>query len=152
MKTGDKSSPRAVSYQCPICGKTLPSELALPRFDAPCSECGYHVWCRRVTSSGEVVLDVLPERTPELSEVEQLVEALVRSQVAGRVIVDLSRLDSIDSRLTARLVSMNKLLRASGRSLVLRGLAPIVREIICHFRLEGVLEIADPEEQETKTA
>ena len=151
MKTGDKSSPRAVSYQCPICGKTLPSELALPRFDAPCSECGYHLWCRRLTSDGEVVLDVLPERTPEPGDVEPLVEALVRRHAAVRVIVDMSRLASIDSRLTARLVSMNKFLRSSGGRLVLRGLCPVVREIICHFRLEGVLAIADHEEQETAT-
>ena len=152
MKTGDKSTPGAVSYHCPICGKTLPYEPSLPRFDAPCSECGYHLWCRRLTSNGEAVLEVLPERTPELAEVEQLVEALVRGRVAGRVIVDLSRLASIDSPLTARLVSMNKLLRSSGRPVVLRGLSPIVREIFCHFRLEGVLEIADHEEQETETA
>jgi len=151
MNAHGGTSAAEASYQCPVCGKALPYKPSLPRFDAPCSECGYHLWCRRLTSDGEVVLDVLPERTPELGEVEQLVEALVREHAAVRVIVDMSRLGSIDSPLTARLVSMNKFLRSSGGQLVLRGLCPIVREIICHFRLEGVLAIADHEEQETAT-
>ena len=152
MKAGDKSIPGAVSYHCPICGKTLPYEPSLPRFDAPCSECGCHLWCRRRASNGEVVLEVLPGRTPEPEEVEQLVEALFRKLAAVRVVVDLSRLASIDSRLTARLVSMNKFLRSSGGRLVLRGLCPVVREILGHFRLEKVFEIVDGDEHSTATA
>jgi len=131
------------SYQCPICGKTLPWEPSLPRFDAPCSDCGYHLWCLRRASNGEVVLEILPERIPEPAEVEQLAKALVRPHAAVRVIVDLSRLATINSRLTARLVSLNKFLRSSGSQLVLRGLCPIVREILGHFRLEQVFEIVD---------
>jgi len=151
MKNGDKSTPGAVSYQCPICGKKLPYEPSLPRFDAPCSECGYHLWCRRRTSNGEVFLEVLPERTPEPAEVEQLVEALVRKRGTATVTVDLSRLASIDSRLTARLVSLNKFLRSSGVRVVLSGVCPIVREIIGHFRLGRIFEIADSEEHATAT-
>lgn len=61
METGDKTAPRAVSYHGPICGKGLPHEPSLPRFDAPCSECGYRLWCRRRAANGDLVLEVLPE-------------------------------------------------------------------------------------------
>ena len=72
MKAHDKESPGAVSYQCPICGNSVPHEPSLPRFDAPCSECGYHLWCRRRVPSGDTELEVLPLRTPEPWEVDQL--------------------------------------------------------------------------------
>jgi anti-anti-sigma factor len=100
----------------------------------------------------EVVLDVLPDRTPEPDEVEELVEVLVREHAASRVVVDLSRLDLIDSCLTARLVSMNKLVRSSGGRLVLCGLCPIVREILEQFRLDRVFEIVDAEDPELAMA
>jgi len=143
MSICDINIPGAVVYQCPICGKALPSEPVPPRFDAPCSDCRYHLWCRRRASDGEVVLEVLPQRTPQPDEVEQLVDALVREHESGRVMVDLSRLESIDSCLAARLVAMNKSLRSSGGQLVLRGLGPTVREIIRCFRLNHIFEIAN---------
>ena len=152
MNTSLSNASGVVSHQCPICGKRLPYEPSLPRFDAPCSECGCTLWCRRRASTVDVVLEVLPDRTPEPEEVEQLVAALVRSHAATRVVVDLSRLDSIDSRLTARLVSMNKFLQSSGGRFVLCGLCPIVREILFHFRLDRVFEIIDSEEPEPAMA
>lgn len=88
-------------------------------------------------------MEVLPHRTPQPDEVEQLVDALVRKDESGPVIVDLSRLESIDSCLTARLVAMNKSLRSSGGQLVLRGLGPTVREIIRCFRLDRIFEIVN---------
>lgn len=138
-----RRNPGAVFYQCPICGNGLPLEPPVRRFEAPCSDCGYHLWCRRRFPSGDTELEALPERTPEPSDLHQLVEALVRKDDHARVLVDLSRLDMVNSRFVAGLVSLNKLLRAAGGELVLRGLCPLVREVFGHFRLDRVLQIAE---------
>jgi anti-anti-sigma factor len=144
MRIHDVNVPNAVSYQCPICGQALPYHPSLPRFDAPCSGCGYHLWGRRLLASNdELVVEVLPGRTPQPADVEQFVESLARARATVRVIIDLSRLDSIDSCLTARLVSLSKSLQSLGGQLVLRNLRPTVREILEHFRLDKVLRIVN---------
>jgi anti-anti-sigma factor len=147
MKARDKESPRAVSYQCPICGNKLPYEPPLPRFDAPCSECGYHLWCRRRVPSDDTELEVLPLRTPEPSEVDQLAKCLVQNDAHTRVVVDLSQLEQVDSCFVARLVSLNKLIQASGGRLGLHGLCRIVREAFAVLRLDKAFEIAESEER-----
>jgi len=130
-----------VHYQCPVCGQALDFEPSLPRFDAPCSGCGFHVWCRRRVTPGDTILDVLPQRTPDPHDVPLVVEGLVRRNAAQCVIVDLAQLDTVDSAFVARLVSMNKQIRAAGGRLILSGLQPIVREVFEQLRLDRAFEI-----------
>jgi anti-sigma B factor antagonist len=92
--------------------------------------------------SGDTVLEVLPGRTPEPWDVEEVVDALVRHGAAARVFVDLSELDTVDSAFVARLVSMSKLLRSSAGRLLLCGLRPVVREMFDHLRLDKAFEIS----------
>jgi anti-anti-sigma factor len=143
MNAQEMKSADDVSYQCPVCGKANQQEPSLPRFDAPCSGCGCHIWCRRRVSSGDTVLEVLPQRTPEPWDVEQVVDALIRHGVASRVVVDLSRLDTVDSSFVARLVSMNKHIRAAGGRFILCGLSPVVREVFQHLRLDKAFELSN---------
>ncbi|NLF68903.1 MAG: STAS domain-containing protein [Candidatus Anammoximicrobium sp.] len=138
-----RSDSGAVFYQCPICGNGLPLEPPVRRFEAPCSGCGYHLWCRRRFPSGDTELEALPQRTPEPGDLHPLVEALVQKGAHTRVLVDLSRLDMVDTRFVAGLVSLNKLLHAAGGELVLQGLCPLVREVFGHFRFDRVLQIAN---------
>ena len=147
MKTHYRVSPGAVSYQCPICGNRLPHEPSLPRFDAPCSGCGYHLWCRRRVPSDDTELEVLPQRTPEPWDVDQLVKSLVQNDIHARVAVDLSQLDMVDSRFVARLVYLNKLIHASGGQLILHGLCRLVRETFALLRLDKAFQIAESEER-----
>lgn len=132
-------------YECPICGNILPHEPAVPRFDAPCSECGYHLWCRRRFAGTEIELEVLPERTPEPWEANQLVESLISKDVHARVVVDFSRLEIVDSSFVARLVSMNRRLRSVGGQLVLSNLSPIIREMFAQLRLDRAFDIVESE-------
>jgi anti-anti-sigma factor len=143
MNARDQQSAEETSYQCPVCGHGLTHEPPVPRFDAPCSECGYHIWCRRRVSSGDTVLEVLPGRTPEPWDVEQVIDSLIRQGAAARVVVDLRRLDLVDSAFVARLLAMHKRLRALGGHLVLSGLCPVVREMFEHLRLEKAFEISE---------
>ena len=143
MNAGHPQSAEEASYQCPVCGHGLPYEPPVPRFDAPCSECGYHIWCRRRLPSGDTTLEVLPGRTPEPWDVERVIERLARQDAAARVVVDLCRLDGLDSAFVARLLVMHKRLRALGGHLVLCGLSPVVREMFQHLRLEKAFEISD---------
>ena len=146
MKAHDKESPGAVSYQCPICGNSVPHEPSLPRFDAPCSECGYHLWCRRRVPSDDTELEVLPLRTPEPWEVDQLAKCLAQNDAHAHVVVDLAQLDLVDSRFVARLLSLNKLVHASGGQLALHGLCRNVRETFAILRLDKAFQIVEGEE------
>lgn len=131
------------SYQCPICGNQLPVQVPIPRYDAPCSGCGHRVWCRLRLPSQDLLLEVLPERVPEPWEVEKLVQAIEQKGTDAPVIMDLSRLDLIDSSMVARFVSMNRRIHSFGGRFVLSGLCPIVREIFDHLRLDKAFEIED---------
>jgi anti-anti-sigma factor len=99
-----------------------------------------------------MVLEVLPRRTPEPWDVEQLVESLVQQRAATRVVVDLRLLDVVDSAFVARLLAMHKRIRASGGHLVLCGLCPVVREMFQHLRLEKAFEIRGAAEDSAKQA
>ncbi len=135
-----------IGYRCPVCGRALHHEPALPRFDAPCPGCGCHIWCRRRVVSGDTILDALPQRTPEPWDVQQVVDSLIRDGAATRVVVDLSQLDTVDSSFVARLVSMNKHIRSTGGRLILCGLSPVVREVFQHLRLDRAFEIREGKE------
>ena len=134
------------SYQCPVCGNALPHLAALPPFDAPCCECGSYLWCRRRDSAEGVVLEVVAGRAPEPSEVERVVDSLGRHGTLDRVTVDLSQLAVINSSFLAALVGMKKRLQASGCTLVLCGLRPIVREIFDRLRLTRLFDTVKSEE------
>jgi len=140
-------TPDSMCYQCPLCGNALRHDPSPPRFDAPCSRCGYHLWCRSRLPSLYVHLEVLPQRIPQPEEVEQLVESLVMRRAHTFVVVDLSCLDIVDSAFVARLVAMQKLIRASGGRLAVQGLCPTLRQIFACLRLDRVLGIVDPGEQ-----
>jgi anti-anti-sigma factor len=143
MNAQDMKSADDVSYQCPVCGMAIHHEPSLPRFDAPCPGCGCHIWCRRRAANGDTVLEVLPQRTPEPWEVKQVVDALIRRGAASRVVMDLSRLDTVDSSFVARLVSMNKHIRSVGGCFILCGLSPVVREVFEHLRLDKAFELSN---------
>ena len=133
------------AYSCPVCDTRIAGAPAPPPFDAPCPDCGYMLWCRKKMMGGVAVLHVVPGRTPEHGEVEQLGEALERPGGGPRVIVELSALDFMSSAFIARLVALNKRIRAAGGKLVLCGLHPFVREAFHDSRLERIFEIADDE-------
>ena len=128
-------------YRCPICGNTLPWEAPLPRFDAPCSGCGGFVWCRQLEAAGGRVLEVLPDRVPEIKDLESLVTALSRNGPAGAVVCDLSRLEMVSSAFVARLVTLNKRLRTVGGRLELSGMAPVVRDVFRTLHLDQAFAI-----------
>ena len=143
MNSHSDPAPHGVSYRCPACNHALPYEPPTARYDAPCCECGSRLWCRRRESSCGLILEILPQRTPEPEEVTQLVEALHRNSSHTYVIVDLSRLELVDSAFVARLVLLNKLILSTGGRLVLLGLSPLLRETFDHLRLAAAFEIEE---------
>lgn len=143
MTIHENENPSDATYRCPICGSSLSSEPALPQYDAPCSQCGYFLWCRERCSAGVVALDVLPQRTPKPWDIVRLVEALVARGAHVRVVADLSRLDLVDSAFIARLMSLNKLLQASAGRLALTGLCAHIRETFGYLRLDRAFEIVE---------
>lgn len=134
------------SYQCPVCGNALPHLAALPPFDAPCFECGFHLWCRRRDSAEGVVLEAVPGRAPEPREVSRVADSLCRHGTPDRVTCDLSKLETINSSFLAALVGMKKRLQVSGCTLFLCGLRPIVREIFFRMRFDRLFDIENSEE------
>ena len=145
MNAREKKPADEAVYRCPVCNHGLTHDPPVPRFDAPCSECGGHIWCRRRETSGDTILEVLPGRTPEPWDVDQVADSLIRHGAAARVVVDLRRLDMVDSAFVARLLAMHKRIRSSGGHLVLCGLCPVVREMFEHLRLDKAFEILEAE-------
>jgi anti-anti-sigma factor len=141
-----------LGYQCPICGNVLPHLAAIAPFDAPCSECGYYLWCRRRNSADGVVLEAVSGRAPEPSELGKVIHAISREGPHVRVTVDLSRLEMINCSFLAALVRMNKRLAASGCTLVLCGLNPNVAEIFDRLRLNRLFDIVSGEQQNSMCA
>jgi len=90
-----------------------------------------------------MILEMLPQRTPEPWEVNQLVEALQRNSSHTHVVADLSGLDLVDSAFVARLVLLNRLIASSGGRLVLLGLSPLLRETFDRLRLSAAFEIEE---------
>jgi len=135
-----------IAYHCPVCGHALPHLAALPPFDAPCCECGCYLWCRQRDSAEGVVLEAVRGRAPEPWEVKRVVDSLGRHGTLDRVTLDLSQLAVINSSFLAALVGTKKRLEASGCTLFLCGLRPIVREIFDRLRLNRFFEIVKREE------
>ena len=133
------------AYQCPVCGNALPHIAPLPPFDAPCSECGSYLWCRRVVGRGTTVLEIVPGRSPEPFEVDRVVKSLLSREEDTSVILDLSPLELVNSSFMARLIMMNRRIRAGGGKLLLRGLQPVVRDIFDRAHLDRALDVIDDE-------
>jgi len=90
-------------------------------------------------------LEVVPGRSPEPVEVERVVQSLLRRGKGVCVILDLSRLELINSSFMARLIMMNRRIRAEGGRFLLQGLQPVVREIFERARLGRALELVEEE-------
>jgi anti-anti-sigma factor len=130
---------------CPLCSVVLAPGTRTPPFDAPCPECGYTLWCSKKTVGGVVILEVTPGITPQHEDIERLAETFVRSGGLTRVIVDLSDLELISSVFAARLVALNKRIRAARGRLILCGINRLVRETFQGCRMDRLFEISDDE-------
>ncbi len=130
-----------LSFQCPVCGNPLPHLVALPPFDAPCSDCGFGLWCRRIPVSQGVFLEAVSGKTPEPSDVDRVIAALPRRVRDLRVVLDLGQMQYVSSLFVARLVTMNRRIQKRGGCLVLTGLQPVTAEIFRQFRLDQLFEI-----------
>jgi len=139
----DTPSTAPIDCSCPVCDTRLPFQPHGPPFEASCPQCGYSLWCSRRTEDKAVVLKVVPGMTPEHADVERLCEALAQGGRAPNLILDLSDIELIGSALTARLIALNKQIRAAGGRLVLCGLHRLVRDTFQGSRLDRVFEVAD---------
>jgi len=85
------------------------------------------------------VLYVSPEPTPEPSEIDDLVDSLGR---VPRIVVDLSRFETVLSELLGSLLLMQKLVQRRKGSITVCGLGQIPREIFALTRFDTLVEIA----------
>jgi anti-anti-sigma factor len=93
-----------------------------------------------------VVLEAVSGRAPEPRELVKVVQALARQGPHDCVTVDLSKLRMINSSFLSALVGMKKHLDASGCTLALCGLNPIVAEIFDRLRLDQFFDIVSREQ------
>ena len=131
-------------YRCCVCGHVLPYHPAFS-VDVACPECDSLLWCVQRDHTGEVVLEVLPGRTPSVEDIESLSHALLSGDIVPHVIVDLSAFDLINSALVAMLVLLNKRIHAAAGTLQLSGLNEVVREVFFRFKLDSLFEIVELE-------
>jgi anti-anti-sigma regulatory factor len=127
-------------YRCCVCGHVLPFHPAFS-LDSACPACDGLLWCCQRNGGGEVMLEVVPGRTPSVEDIDNLSHALLSRDLVPHVIVDLSALDIVSSALVAMLVLLNKRLHAASGTLQLCGLSEVVREIFYRFKLDSLFEI-----------
>jgi anti-anti-sigma factor len=132
----------AGDLRCCVCGAVLPYHPVFS-VDHDCPACGSSIWCFQRDNGDEVILEVLPERTPALEDIDRLLQSLLRSRDVPHVTIDLSALDIVNSALVAMLVLMNKRIRAAGGTLRLCELTPVVLEIFRRFKLHTLFDIVD---------
>lgn len=137
---------RQLPSLCPLCGVKLAPHRMLPIPPMPCVECGYFLWCHSRILGDVVVLDVLPDRTPEQADIQRLADSLLDTKDAPRVVVNLARLDRITSLLIAKLIGLNRRIHHAEGALVLCGMRQFVRETFISTKLNTLFEIADDEE------
>ena len=133
-------------YRCPVCNARMAIEPPPPPHDAPCSACGYPLWCSMRLVGDVVVLDVMRGRTPEQTDVVRLAKSLVGREGIPRVVVDLSELDFVNSTFVARLVDLNKRIRAAKGKLVLCGMHLLVWDAFYGTNLYKIFDISENEE------
>ena len=131
-------------FRCCVCGNILPYHPVFS-VDHECPDCGSSVWCFQRDHSDEVVLEVLPGRTPALEDIDRLTQRLLQARGVPHVTIDLSALDIVNSALVAMLVLLNKRIRAAGGTLRLCELGPVVREIFYRFKLDTLFDIVEGE-------
>lgn len=132
------------TYLCPVCNLALSYHPVF--LDEHCTECGLLLWCYRREREGVVILEAIPGRTPAVEDIDRLAESLSQGGPLDRVVLNLSALDIVNTSLVARLLSLNKRIRAAGGTLWLCEPCPLVREIFRRFRLDSILPILDSEE------
>jgi anti-anti-sigma factor len=101
------------------------------------------LWCCSRTVDNSIVIDVVSGITPTHEDIQRLCDTLFDSGSVPNVVVDLSDVEFVSSSFLARLVALNKRIRAADRKLILCGLRPVVREIFRVSRLDTILDIAE---------
>lgn len=129
-------------FRCCVCGHFLPYHPVFS-LDHECPECGASIWCFQRENGHEVILEVLPGRTPALEDIDRLLQSLLQSRDVPCVMIDLSALEIVNSALVAMLVLMNKRIRAAGGTLRLCELSPVVLEIFRRFKLHTLFDIVE---------
>ncbi len=131
-----------VSHHCPVCDLRLPDDPVLSFSDDDCPECGYYLWCRKKTEDDVAVLSVLPDRTPEQTEIVDLVDLLARDEGIPRVVVDLSHLEAVPSLFLGRLPVLHKQIQHHKGALILCGLNQHFHETFAFTGLDSLLNVA----------
>jgi len=131
------------SVQCVICGRRLTHGYGIPAYETPCPDCGYVPWCSKRESMGRVRLTLLRGQMPGEADIERLASLLVASDSTTGVILDLSELETIDSLLLARLVSLNRRIQPAKGRVAVCGLSPVVRETFRRTHLDSLLDVLD---------
>jgi len=103
------------------------------------------LWFSKRTVDNIVILDVRADRTPEVADAERLYKSLAHTGTAPCIVVDLSQVKLVPSRLLATLVSLWKeVMEVNGR-LVLCSPHPTLTETLENTRLSPLLDIFDTE-------
>ena len=129
--------------RCPLCSTVLPFRPHPPPYDAPCQKCAYPLWCFSRTVGDLIVLEVVSATMPTHEEIHRLCDTLVASGGVPRVVVDLSEVEFVSSSFVARLVALNKRIRAADGRLILCGLHSVVREAFHTSRLDEFFDTTE---------
>ena len=130
----------SLTVRCQACKQEYVIE---PLTDARCSYCGNAGWLRIQQLSGPVILDLLPNTDLEAADLAGLGRAILRSDMAPHIVLNLRFLKYVSSSFIAGLLALQKSVRAANGRLVLCGANPVIREIFQVMKLDTFFDFGD---------
>jgi anti-anti-sigma factor len=132
-------TPEGQPNRCPVCGNYLKIEPSDPAGDAPCPHCGHLLWFTwkdlgdgwSIKLSGNLLN---PESLDRLF-------ASMEMRWGARLVLDLGDLQYLSSGVLARLINLQRRLRAVGGTVRLQSVHPDLRAVFRATRLDLVFQM-----------
>ena len=133
-------TPEGVPNRCGVCGKHLKIEPSWPAGDAPCPHCGHLLWFTQEEVGDAMMIKFLPNGELDAEDIERVIIRFPQKGSAPHLLLDFSGIESINSKVLGRLITLRKRMAAVSGSLKLCNVPPQIVEL---FRLTSLDKLFD---------
>lgn len=122
--------------QCPLCGIDFSLTPSMDSHDAPCPNCGSLVW---FNENHEYPVSVVG-----MSFLESTAQSTAGNWITNNIsvyILDFSRVEHLSSALLGKLITMQKKIKAVGKTIKIAGLNSQSKEIFSVTKLDKLFDV-----------
>jgi anti-anti-sigma factor len=144
-------TPEGIPDRCPICGKEVDFGASDRADEAPSSGCGHLVWLTGSEAEEALMVRLPVGRRLDLSEeidfavsaIRRLRKEVLKGNVVSQLLLDFSDVAFISSKVLGQVITLDKVVKASGGRLKLCNVRPEIYELFRLTRLDRLFEIAE---------